>query len=457
MASPPPAATHVAVAAFPFGTHAGPLFTVVRRLAAASPGTTFSFFNTSQSNKTIFNKDTTTQFPNIKAYDVWDGVPEGYAFTGKPQERIELFMTAALESLRFNIETAVAETGRKVSCLLTDAFFWFGGEIAQDMGVPSWIQFWTAGPCSLSAHFYTDLIRQQNATEPKGRPLSFIPGMAKILVQDLPEGVLFGNLESVFSHMLHQMGQMLPRATAVFINSFEELDTNITNDLKSKFKKFLNVGPLNLASPPPLTPDESGCLQWLEKQKVAASVAYISFGSVMVPPQEELEAIAAALEGSGVPFIWSLRDNVRQNLPNGFLEKTRKNGMVVPWAPQNAVLAHNAVGVFVTHCGWNSVMESIVGGVPMICRPFFGDQRLNGRMVQDVWEIGVRVDGGAFTKEGLENCLDLVLRQERGKRMRDKINSLKELANEAVGPRGSSSDNFKLLLDVVTGPGGVQE
>lgn len=99
---------------------------------------------------------------------MWDGVPEGYAFSGKPQERIELFMTAALESLRFNIESAVAETGRKVSCLITDAFFWFGGEIAQGMGVPSWIQFWTAGPCSLSAHFYTDLIRQQIATEPKG-------------------------------------------------------------------------------------------------------------------------------------------------------------------------------------------------------------------------------------------------------------------------------------------------
>lgn len=93
----------------------------------------------------------------------------------------------------------------------------------------------------------------------------------------------------------------------------------------------------------------------------------------------------------------------------------------------------------------------------ILCRPFFGDQRLNGRMVQDVWEIGVRVNGVAFTKEGLENCLDLVLRQERGKKMRNKINSLKELANEAVGPRGSSSGNFKLLLDVVTGPGGVQE
>ncbi|EXB29172.1 Anthocyanidin 3-O-glucosyltransferase 2 [Morus notabilis] len=457
MAPSPPC--HVAVAAFPFGTHAAPLLAIVRRLAAASPGTTFSFFNTRQSNNSIFNKDTATQFPNITAYDIWDGVPEGHVFSGKPQERVELFVKAAPESLRFNIEMAVVETGREVSCLLTDAFFWFGGELAQDMRVASWVQFWTAGPCSLSAHFYTDLIRQRISIAAKGsenEPLSFIPGMSKVLVQDLPEGVLFGKLESVFSNMLHKMGLLLPRAKAVFINSFEELDKTITHDLKSKFNKFLNVGPLNVVSPSlPPTPDESGCLRWLDEQKADASVAYISFGSVMVPPREELEEIAAALEGGGIPFIWSLRENAKENLPIGFLEKTRKTGMVVPWAPQIDILAHRAVGVFVTHCGWNSVLESIVGGVPMICRPFFGDQRLNGRMVQDVWEIGVKVEGGAFTRAGLERCLDLVLCQERRKKMRDKIKSLKEAANEAVGPRGSSTENFKLLLDVVTRPQGV--
>lgn len=78
-------------------------------------------------------------------------------------------------------------------------------------------------------------------------------------------------------------------------------------------------------------------------------------------------------------------------------------------------------------------------------------------MVQEVLEIGVKVEGGAFTKVGLERCLDLVLCQERGKKMRDKIKSLKEVANEAVGPRGSSTENFKLLLDVVTRPQGVED
>lgn len=266
---------------------------------------------------------------------------------------------------------------------------------------------------------------------------------------------MFGNLDSIFSRMLHQMGQALPRAASVFINSFEELDPTITQDLKSnKLKKFLSVGPSNLATPPPPAPDVDGCISWLEKQK-GGSVAYISFGSVAVPPPEELNAIAEGLERSGVPFIWALRETSRTHLPKGFVEERTKKlqqGMVVSWAPQREILRHGSVGVFVTHCGWNSVLESIEGGVPMICRPFFGDQRLNGRMVQDVWEIGVGVDGGVFAADGVLKSLDLVLVQETGKRMRERVQALNQLAKQAVGPKGSSTDNFKTLLDEITRP-----
>ncbi|KAJ7949851.1 Glycosyltransferase [Quillaja saponaria] len=399
--------THVAVLAFPFSTHAAPLFAIISRLSSAARNTHFSFFNTSKSNNSIRSSSFKQNVRhNLNVYDVWDGVPEGYEFAGKPQEEIELFMKAAPESFLKSVVAAVVETGREVSCLVTDAFFWFAAEMAEDMGVP-WVAFWTAGPASLSTHVYTDTIRNKIGDE------------------------------------------------GVFINSFQELDPIISNDLNSKFNKYLNVGPFNLISPPPPPPQPpiiskaSGCIPWLDKQKVA-SVAYISFGSVTVPPSDELVALAEALEAISVPFIWSLRDNLKVHLPNGFLEKTKMQGMVIPWAPQSDILRQGAIGAFVTHCGWNSFLESVVGEVPMICRPFFGDQRLNARMIKEVWEIGVRVEGGVFTKSGIMKSLDLVLLQEKGKRMREKMKGLKELAEIAIGPKGSSTENYDTLLDVIS-------
>ena len=160
-------------------------------------------------------------------------------------------------------------------------------------------------------------------------------------------------------------------------------------------------------------------LPWLDKQK-PTSVAYISFGIVAAVPPNEFVALAEALEASGVPFLWSLKDNFKQILPNGFVQWTSLQGKIVPWAPQSHVLAHSTVGVYVTHCGstvgvyvthcgYNSVFESIVGQVPMICRPILGDNMMNGRMVEAVWGIGVRVEGGVFTKNGMLKSLELVL------------------------------------------------
>lgn len=278
--------------------------------------------------------------------------------------------------------------------------------------------------------------------------LTFIPGMSVVHIDDLPEGVLSGNLESPIAQMLHKMGLNLPRATAVVVNSFEELEPMITNDLKSKLGKVLHVGPSTLSSPPPSNLDENGCLLWLEKQK-PSSVAYISFGSMMTPPPNEMLALAQTLESLKVPFLWSLRDHSRQLLPKGFVESTESFGKVVSWAPQLQVLAHPSVGVFVSHCGWNSILESVVGGVPMICRPFFGDQTLNSRMVQDMWRIGIRVEGGVFTRSGTSSALELVLSCEEGEKMRENISGLKVRAVDAVGPSGSSTANFKTLVEVI--------
>ncbi|KAL1195433.1 UDP-glycosyltransferase 78D4 [Cardamine amara subsp. amara] len=441
--------SHVAVLAFPFGSHGQPVLAVTRRLASASPSTVFSFFNTAQSNSSLFYSDPP---PNIRVHEVSDGVPEGTVLTGNPEEAVELFLEAAPEIFRREIAVAEKEVGLKVNSMLTDAFIWFAGDIAAELNV-SWVAFWISGPNSLTAHLNTDLIRETIGNVKDGRmeeTLEFITGMEKIRVKDIPEGVVSGNLNSVFSNMLHQMSLALPRATAVYVNSFQELDPRLTDNLRSKFKRCLSIGPVGLLTSQTETQvnDPHGCLGWIEKQS-PASVAYIAFGRVMTPPPRELVEIAQGLESSKVPFIWSLKEKNMVHLPKGFLDGTRKQGMVIPWAPQVELLNHEAVGVFVSHGGWGSVLESVAAGVPMICRPFFGDHALNARSVEVVWEIGMTIINGVFTKEGVEECLDRVLVQDEGKKMKCNAKKLQEVALEAVSTKGSSSENFKGLLDQV--------
>ncbi|GAB4838924.1 hypothetical protein Ancab_028456 [Ancistrocladus abbreviatus] len=95
----------------------------------------------------------------------------------------------------------------------------------------------------------------------------------------------------------------------------------------------------------------------------------------------------------------------KTKLLEGFLKRTEEKGKVVPWVPQLALLAHPSVGVFVTHGGWSSILESIITGVPMICRPFFADQMFNKRFIETVWQIGTGVEGEIFTKSGTLDAL----------------------------------------------------
>ncbi|KAK6127061.1 hypothetical protein DH2020_039202 [Rehmannia glutinosa] len=437
---------HVVAFAFPFGSHPTPLLHLVQRLAAAAPGVNFSYFNTAESNQKVLPTADLKSYDNIKAYDVEDGAPKGYVFSGNPLERIELFVKSTPDNFRRRLEEVVGETGLKATCLLTDAFLWFSVDMAAELGIP-WVAFWTAGPAPISLHMYTDVIHsrlgQNGAAQNQDQTLDFLPGLSAIHASDLPHELL--HLDQPFPRLLYDMSLALPRATAVVLNSFAGIDPDVETDLKSKLKKILNVGP----SPPPPGIDQDGCLSWLSSH-AAASVAYISFGTMLTPPPPELLALAEALEEKQIPYLWSFRDDSKRQLLQRFFEKTESVGKVVEWAPQTRILAHPSVGVFVTHCGWNSVVESITGGVPMICRPFFGDQMINRRRVQDVWRIGAGVEGGVFTKSGMMTALDVVMSVGEGKKMRENIGRLRECASRAVAENGSSTENFKSLVDIVT-------
>ncbi|KAL3532863.1 hypothetical protein ACH5RR_006384 [Cinchona calisaya] len=446
--------SHIAVFAFPFGTHTAPLLDLVQRLAASAPDVKFSFFSTSESNSLIFSGSKADDLGNIKAYNVSDGIPDGHIFGGNQHlEAVGLFIKATPDNFVKVVKEAEEDAGVKISCLVTDAFLWFACDLAEEIGVP-WIPFWTAASSSLSAHLYTDEIRREIATSERSeQTLALIPGLQGLNINDLPNEVLMDSQESPLAHMLYNMALKLPKATAVVLNSFEEIDPAITTDLKSMLKKFLNIGPsplLAAASKKPPSADKDECLSWLEKQN-NASVVYISFGTVISPPPDEIVALANALETCEVPFLWSLKDHAKKHLPEGFIDRARNNnGKFVTWAPQVRVLEHGAVGVFVTHCGWNSILESISFGVPLICRPFFGDQKLNSRMVQDGWKIGLKVDGGVFTKSGTINAIQYILSSDKGKAISENVRVLKEKALDAVKPNGSSTRNFQELIEIVT-------
>ncbi|PIN20524.1 UDP-glucuronosyl and UDP-glucosyl transferase [Handroanthus impetiginosus] len=446
---------HIGVLAFPFGTHAAPLLTLVQRLAASAPWIQFSFFNTSASNDKIFNAHVSGSYDNIKVYNVWDGTSEG--FFGSHFEAVGLFLKASPGNFEKVIGEAEEETGLEICCFISDAFLWFACDLADRKGVP-WVAFWTAASCSLSAHVYTQEIVKAGGlssteTAEEETTVSFVPGLEMVRFSDLPPEIFLDKNPSPFALTINIMVQKLPQSTAVVLNSFEEIDPVITNDLKSKFQHFLNIGPSILSSPTPTSPDDkTGCLSWLEKQSRPKSVIYISFGSVVTPPENELVALAEALETCKFPFLWSLKDHAKKSLPEGFLNRTIAFGKIVPWAPQLQVLGHKSVGLFVTHCGWNSILESICGSVPMICRPFFGDQKLNGRMVEDSWKIGVRIKGGVFTKNETIEVLNNMMSGEEGKKVRENIYQLKEKAVNAVDFEGSSTKNFKKLLEIIGGP-----
>ncbi|KAK7265295.1 hypothetical protein RJT34_32913 [Clitoria ternatea] len=441
---------HVVILAFPYGSHAAPLLNLVRRIAADAPEVIFSFFNTKQSNESTFAGLDQEQLLNITPYEVDDGLPENYVPTN-PLEGVTYFLNVMPANYKIVMEEVVAKTGRQITCLVTDAFYWFAADMAEELHA-KWVPLWTAGPHSVLAHMATDLVREKITTDEvhENKAIDFIPGFTGLKVLDLPEGIA-EEKDSPFTTMLHRMGRALPRASAVAINSFHEIDIPTVHELESRLHLLLNVGPFILTMPQSVTPDTHGCLEWLDKQ-ADCSVVYISFGSVIVPPPHELIALAEALEESGHPFIWAFKGNPEKQLPEGFLERTSAKGMVVGWAPQMQILKHPAAGVCIMHGGWNSILDCIVGGVPMISRPFFGDQGLNTATMEHVWEVGVGVENMVFTKEGTLKSLETTMSSEKGKLMREKIAVLKDLAMVAAGPEGDSTKNFCALLDIVTTP-----
>jgi len=192
------------------------------------------------------------------------------------------------------------------------------------------------------------------------------------------------------------------------------------------------------------------CKDWLQT-KPAKSVVYISFGSMVSITAEQMEELAWGLKESGFPFLWVIRQSQLSTLPKWFKEETSKGdkGMIVTWCNQLEILAHKATACFVTHCGWNSTLEGLSLGVPMVGVPQWSDQLPDAKFIEDVWGVGVRAkenEKGVVTREEVLRCLTDVTQGNRSKEIRENASKWRELAKKAVSHGGSADQHINEFI-----------
>ncbi|KAI7739748.1 hypothetical protein M8C21_000514 [Ambrosia artemisiifolia] len=333
-----------------------------------------------------------------------------------------------------------------IACLIVDAMFYFTQAVADDLKLPRMVLRTSSLGCTVAYSvlpFFSKEDQGYEALVPE-YPLMKVKDVLKIAIN--PQG--YGD---VVTDMLKQM----TTSCGIIWNTFKELEELELETINKGFPvPSFTLGPLHKyfpASSSSLIKQDRTVLSWLDKQ-APKSVIYVSFGSVARIAESEFQEVAHGLESTSSPFLWVVRPGTVlgsewvESLPEKFIERVSDRGRVVKWCPQQDVLAHPAIGCFWTHSGWNSTLESICEGVPMICSPCFTDQPIIARYVSDVWKIGVLLEDG-FERVGIEMAIKKIMIDKEGKQMRERIHHLKEKLNLSLDEGGSSNKSLKSLYD----------
>nr|WIW42741.1 UDP-glycosyltransferase [Nicotiana tabacum] len=248
------------------------------------------------------------------------------------------------------------------------------------------------------------------------------------------------------------------KSYGLLINSFYELESIYVEYFNSKYSpRAVCVGPFCAAIEPQKAQSESlekpSYIKWLDGMlEQRKSVLYMAFGTQAQVSFEQYKEITIGLEKAEVNFLWVVRRNLAE-VNDGFEKRVKNRGLVVTeWVDQREILSHGSVQGFLSHCGWNSVIESICAKVPILAWPMIAEQHLNARMVVEEIKIGLRVetcDGSVrgFVKwEGLEKPAKELMEGEKGKEARKKVQEIGEAAINAVKEGGSSWQALNELI-----------
>ncbi|KAG8364140.1 hypothetical protein BUALT_Bualt19G0095900 [Buddleja alternifolia] len=468
---------HAVVLPFPAQGHIKPMFKLATILH--HKGFHITFVNTEYNHHRLLKSRGGAPLdgpPDFRFETIPDGLPPSDADT--TQDIPALFLSTKRNCLapfrRLLAELNSSAAAPPVTCVISDAIMTFSVAAAREIGVPV-VCFRTTNACSFMCNKHVRLLIEKGLLPLKDAScltngyldtaVDFIPSLKNIRLREFPTFVRTTNINDPMLNFVLGETDTTSEASALIFNTFDALEADALAALEPLCPPVYAIGPVHTyvnklpenelkSMGTNLWKEECECLRWLDSRK-PNSVIYVNFGSITVLTQQQITEFAYGLANSGKHFLWIIRsdsvvnsDSSVSSLPSKFLAETKERGLISGWCPQEQVLNHISVSAFLTHCGWNSVIESLSSGVPMICWPFFADQHINCRFACLEWGIGVEIDKNV-RRDDVEKLVREVVDGDEGKKMKSRVIEWKKKVEAAVGFHGSTFLNLDKLVKEV--------
>ncbi|XP_010915038.1 crocetin glucosyltransferase, chloroplastic [Elaeis guineensis] len=460
-----PIQQHILVATYAGQGHINPALRLATQLARTIPGARVTFSTTVYGHRRMFPSaasDGEVSDGRLSYLPFSDGYDDG--FKDLIPKFDQYMIQAKLNGSRnlSNLLGDLTARGRRVTCLIYTILLPWAADVAREHGIRSflhWIQ-----PAAVFAIYYHYFHGYEGVVASHREDPLFeveFPGLPPLRMRDLPSFFAISADDPFHSVllMLREEFETLDREKTestkpwILVNTFDALEADALAAVDAMH--LLPVGPL-LPSPEETISegdmfqlDGKRYMEWLDS-KPEKSVVYVSFGSLSVIRKQQLEELSNGLEECGRPYLWMVR---KDNRGEGVELEKGENGMVVEWCSQVQVLSHPSIGCFVTHCGWNSTLESLACGVPIVGAPQMSDQAMNARLAEDAWGTGVRAEAnneGVLEGTELRRCLEVVMGEgEKGAEIRRKAKKWRDRVREAVASGGSSDRNLRAFVEEI--------
>ncbi|KAJ0503325.1 putative trans-zeatin O-beta-D-glucosyltransferase [Helianthus annuus] len=406
------------------------------------------------------------------------GLPEGCEnFDMLPSNAHAVNMYLAMIMLEEPAEKMLQDLCPPPSCIISDGGFPWTNDVAKKLGVPRVVFYGPGCFAFLCIHIVTNT----NILDEIDSDSEYfvMPGLPDRIEVTKPQASTWGRGDTKESTMIFErMQEAEKEAIGIVVNSFEELEPKYVKEFaKAKDKNVWCVGPVSLCNTSLQDKAERGnkaainakdCLKWLDS-KESGSVIYICLGSLSYASTEQAIELGLGLESSNIPFLWVIRhpsEEFEEWLSKeGYEERVKSRGLMVRgWAPQLLILSHQAIGGFVTHCGWNSTLEGISAGIPMVTWPQFADQFLNERFIINVLKIGVKIgmevpvifheldeSKEIVKRDEIKEAIECLMKNhEEGEARRKRSKEFSVMAKRAMEEGGSSQRNMTLMIHAVS-------